>query len=110
MIVDIFIGGKEFQGMIAVVAQNFTAPGQHKHIKFLVAVFFLGSNPGGNDFIIANFGPAPVPVVHKLQHGDIAPVVVMIATALQVKMAFGIGDVGGVLFHAVIGLAGSQLK
>ena len=94
VVIDVFVLGQEFQRVVFVVTQDLAALGQHEHIKFLVAVLLLGGDPGGDDLVIADLCPAPVPVVHQLEHGNVAPVVVMVAAALQMEHTLGVGHIG----------------
>ena len=54
---------------------------QHVDDLRLVAVGLGRGDVGGDDCVGTDLGPRPIPVVHKRLHGDIAPIMIVVAVA-----------------------------
>src|ERR1700684_2794713 len=69
--------------LAAIVGNNLASLGQHEDWQLSIAICLLGKDVAGYYRIVAGLCPSPVPVVDKLGHRRITPVVVVIADALE---------------------------
>ena len=69
--------------LAAIIGNNLAPLGQHEDWQLRIAVRLLGKDVAGYDRIVAGLCPTPVPVIDKLRHRHITPVMVVIADALE---------------------------
>jgi hypothetical protein len=69
--------------LAAIIGNNLAPLGQHEDWQLPIAIFLLGKDVAGYDRIFTGLCPSPIPVVDKLRHRHITPVVVVIADALE---------------------------
>ena len=92
--VGAFVGGGEAEPPVLVARDELLVLGEHEDGRFRESELLLGGEPRADDHVGADLRPPPIPMMHEVGDGHVAPVVIVVAAAV---VGFGgtvVGDNG----------------